>query len=107
TQQGNSSAGMPGTAAMSGSGGDTVLTGATTIKQLFVEPVEVGEHWDFLAQAIANAQQSIWLEVYFLTHKSILAALEQAAQPDPQTGQKKDKRVIVLHSVYPQSPTTS
>lgn len=45
--------------------------------QVFVEP-QAGD--GFLADAINNAQKSIWLEMYLLTNQHLINALEEAAQ---------------------------
>src|SRR5579872_3989585 len=44
--------------------------------QVFVEPDD-GEQ--VITNAIANAQKSIWLEIYILSDRNVIRALEEAA----------------------------
>src|SRR5205807_6140850 len=44
--------------------------------QVFVEP-DAGEQ--VITNAIANAQKSIWLEIYILSDRNVIRALEEAA----------------------------
>jgi cardiolipin synthase len=55
--------------------GQPVGSGAQGL-QVFVEP-DAGEQ--VITSAIANAQHSIWLELYLLTDRHVISALEEAA----------------------------
>lgn len=82
------------------SSGVTPLISATSVKQMLIEPLNVADNGECIAQAIRSAQQSVWLEVYLLTHSNVINALLQAATPDPVSGQKKDVRVILEPRAY-------
>lgn len=109
----NTSGASDGSLVSSGSGGSGGLFGlsklvsASTVKQFLVEPFNPADGGEWLAQVIGNVQQSLWLEVYFLTQSHVLDALVQAAAPDPVTGQKKDIRVILERFAYPLGHTNT
>ena len=90
-----------------GSSGLSSIVSVSAVKQCIVEPLSPADGGEFIAQAIRNAQQSIWLEVYLLTHSHVIDALVQAAAPDPTTGIKKDIRVILEKMAYPFSASTN
>jgi len=56
------------------------LVSASTVNQLLIEPLIPADNGEFIAQAIRNAKQFVWLEVYLLTQSNVIAALIQAAQ---------------------------
>lgn len=97
--------GSSGSSANSGSSGLSSIVCVSTVKQCIVEPLNPADGGEFIAQAILSAQQSIWLEVYLLTHSHVINALAQAAAPDPATGLKKDIRIILEQWAYPFSAT--
>jgi cardiolipin synthase len=68
-----SSSGSTGSAACSGD--CTIGSGAQGI-QLYVEP---GAGDSVITDAIDSAQKSVWVEMYLLTDRKIIAALEEAA----------------------------
>ena len=85
--------------------GTTVMGSGAQQLQLFVEPEAKTQ---FLTDAIANAQKSVWLEMYLLTTTRIIRALEEAAhrgidvrvmlEPHPYTssGYTPDKTLDIL-----------
>lgn len=87
--------------------GLSAMASVSTVNQFFVEPLNPADGGELIAQAIRNVQQSLWLEVYFLTQSHVLDALVQLAAPDPITGQKKDIRVILERTAYPFAPTNT
>lgn len=110
TQQDASSPGMLNSAnpsMSSGTSGFPSIVSVSAVKQCIVEPLNPADGGEFIAQAIRNAQQSIWLEVYLLTQSHVLDALVQAAAPDPASGMKKDIRVILEKLAYPFSATST
>ena len=56
------------------------LVSASTVSHLLIEPIIPADNGEFIAQAIRNAQQFVWLEVYLLTQSNVIDALIQAAQ---------------------------
>jgi cardiolipin synthase A/B len=56
-------------------GPSSVGSGAQNV-QIFVEP-DAGEH--SIINAIASAKKSVWLEMYLLTDRNVIRALEEAA----------------------------
>ncbi len=59
-----------------GSSGPTSVGSGVQDVQIFVEP-DAGEH--NITNAIAGAQKSVWLEMYLLTDRNVIRALEEAA----------------------------
>jgi cardiolipin synthase A/B len=66
------------TNALSGSTGPTSIgSGVLGVVQVFVEP-NAGDH--IITNAIANAKKSVWLEMYLLTDRNVIRALEETAR---------------------------
>src|SRR2546423_641562 len=71
--------GCTGNISTNGSGdnsGPTSIGSGVQGVQIFVEP-DAGEH--SITDAIANAKKSVWLEMYLLTDRNVIRALEEAA----------------------------
>lgn len=61
---------------LEGSTGPASIGSGVQGVQIFVEP-DTGEH--VITNAIANAERSVWLEMYLLTDRNVIRALEEAA----------------------------
>jgi cardiolipin synthase A/B len=61
---------------LGGSSGPTSVGSGVQGVQVFVEP-DTGEH--IITNAIANAKKSVWLEMYLLSDRNVIRALEEAA----------------------------
>src|SRR5438067_90016 len=67
---------IPTNGSAESSGPTSVGSGVQDV-QMFVEP-EAGEH--MVTNAIASAKKSVWVEMYLLTDRNVMRALEEAAQ---------------------------
>lgn len=79
------------TSGLSSSTGPTSVGSGVLGVQVFVEP-NAGDH--IITNAIANAEKSVWLEMYLLTDRNVIRALEEAA------GRGVDVRVMLEAHPY-------
>ena len=82
---------------LGGSTGPTSIGSGVQGVQIFVEP-DAGDR--VITNAIANAKRSVWLEMYLLTDRNIIRALEEAAR------QGVDVRVMLEAHPYGSAPPT-
>lgn len=98
-----------------GSGSTTGTgSGVQSGVQVYVEP-DAGEH--IITNAIASAQKSVWLEMYLLTDRNVLRALEEAAhrsidvrvmlEPHPYGGGSPTKTLDELSAAGIKAQATS